>query len=118
MSELDITLWSAAQINQCVGSLPRDNSGSTQRQRCLPEYAATMPTITIHIDGQPALTIQQAADRYSLAETSIRGELRRYNVTPDAHLDGRKPLYLTARLDEIMASRPGKGANLRKQPAP
>lgn len=76
-----------------------------------------MPTIRITVDGKLALTVEQAADRYGLAQSSMRGELTRLKgkLDPIAELDGRKKLYLATALDKVMKSRPGKGANLRKR---
>ena len=76
------------------------------------------PTIAITVDGQPALTVEQAATRYGIAPSSMRGELTRAGITdsPDARLDGRKPLYLVTRLDAVMASRPGRGAPGQPRP--
>lgn len=70
-----------------------------------------MPTIRITVDGKLALTVEQAAERYGLQPSSMRGELTRLKgvITPVDHLDGRKPLYLAAALDTVMGNRPGKG---------
>jgi len=68
-----------------------------------------MPTIRITVDGKPAVTVEQAADRYGLKPASVRSLLVRNDVEPDAYLDGRKPLYVTSRLDAIVKARPGKG---------
>lgn len=71
-----------------------------------------MPKIRITVDGRLALTIEQAAERYGLAPSSMRGELTRHgdSIEHVAMLDGRKPLYDAARLDALMKSRPGRGA--------
>ena len=78
----------------------------------------TSPRVRITIDGRAALTVEQAAARYGLRLGSMSAALSRLGVQPDAHLDGRKKLYLATRLDEIMKARPGKGANLRRQGQP
>lgn len=71
-----------------------------------------MPTVRITVDGKVALTVEQAAERYELRPSSMRGELTRLGGTiePVAMLDGRKPLYLAAALDAAMAGRKGRGA--------
>lgn len=70
------------------------------------------PVIRITVDGRLALTVEQAAARYSLQPSSMSAALSRLSVEPDANLDGKKKLYLAARLDALMKARPGKGANL------
>lgn len=74
-----------------------------------------MPIIRITVDGKLALTVEQAAVRYGLAQSSMRGELTRLKgkLDPVAELDGRKKLYSATELDKVMKARPGKGANLR-----
>lgn len=71
--------------------------------------------IRITLDGRLALTVEQAAARYGLAPHTITSAISRLKLAPDAWLDGRKKLYLQARLDEALRSRPGKGANWRKE---
>ncbi len=75
-----------------------------------------MGRIRITVDGKLALTIEQAAERYGLKDSSMRAALTRLKgkIEPAEHLDGRKPLYLATPLDKAMKTRPGKGANLRK----
>lgn len=70
-----------------------------------------MAKIRITVDGKPALTVEQAAERHGLRPSSMRGELTRLGGTiePAAMLDGRKPLYDQAELDAAMAARPGRG---------
>lgn len=70
------------------------------------------PTIRITVNGKLVLTIEQAASRYGLAASSMRGELTRLGdrISPVAKLDGRKPLYSASVLDALMESRPGRGA--------
>jgi len=72
-----------------------------------------MPTIRITVDGQPALTVKQAAERKRVAVSSMRGELSRYRdkIRPVEHLDGRTPLYLEADVDAWWDKRPGKGSS-------
>lgn len=78
-----------------------------------------MPVVRITVDGRLALTVELAAERYGLRPSSVRGELTRLKgkIVPVAYLDGRKPLYLARELDKALASRPGKGANLRRSDA-
>ena len=73
-----------------------------------------MPRIRITVDGRLALTVEQAAQRYGLKPNSMSAALSRMGTEPDANLDGRKKLYLAGRLDAVMKTRPGKGANLRR----
>lgn len=79
-----------------------------------------MARVRITVDGKLALTVEQAAERYGLQPSSMRGELTRLGpaVRPAAMLDGRKPLYLAAELDGIMRSRPGRGAPGRARARP
>ena len=88
----------------------RDETDSTQRENCVWGYASPMPDVEITVKGRPALTIEQAAARYGLAASSMRGELTRFGdkIQPVDMLDGRKPLYDAEQLDELMAARPGK----------
>lgn len=72
-----------------------------------------MPIIRITVDGKLALTVEQAATRYGLAHSTVSSAITRHRIEPDAVLDGRKKLYLAARLDKLMKERPGRGANLR-----
>lgn len=69
------------------------------------------PVVRITVDGRLALTVEQAAARYSLAASSMRGTLTRLGdaIEPCAHLDGRKPLYRATELDKAMKARPGRG---------
>lgn len=71
----------------------------------------TALVIRITVNGKLALTVEQAAERYGLAPSSMRGELSRLKgvVTP-IDFDGRKKLYLARELDQVMRARPGKGA--------
>jgi hypothetical protein len=69
------------------------------------------PEIEIKVNGRLALTIEQAAARYGLAPSSMRGELTRLGdrITHIEMLDGRKPLYDAEQLDTLMNARPGRG---------
>jgi len=67
------------------------------------------PRIEIAVNGRPALTVEQAAQRYGLAPSSMRAIIARGNLAPSASLDGKKHLYLVEVLDALIDSRPGKG---------
>lgn len=71
-----------------------------------------MAKVRITVDGKLALTVEQAAARYGLKPSSMRGELTRLGAAAAAAamLDGRKPLYLATALDALMRRRPGRGA--------
>ena len=79
-----------------------------------------MATITIHVDGRPALTARLAVDRYAemygLNDRAVRAAIARSGVRPinPPPLYPTIPLYDLQALDEAMAKRPGKGANLRR----
>ncbi len=74
-----------------------------------------MADIRITVDGEPALTVEQAAARFGIKPKSMSGELTRHPaLSPVAALDGRKKLYRTTDIEAMMAGRPGKGANLRR----
>jgi len=78
-------------------------------------YAGTMADIRITVDGEPALTVELAAERFGIKPKSMSGELTRHKtLQPVAALDGRKKLYRVADIEAMMAGRPGKGANLRR----
>lgn len=70
------------------------------------------PRIRITVDGKPALTIEQAAERLGVPISTLSGELTRYKavIQPVAALDGKKKLYLQSQVDAWWATRPGKGA--------
>lgn len=72
-----------------------------------------MSTVRITVDGKVALTVDQAAARYGMLASSVRTAISREGIGPDGVLDGKKKLYLQARLDLILKGRPGRGANLR-----
>lgn len=75
-----------------------------------------MTGIRITYDGKLALTTAQAAQRYGLELAAMRKALSRMDLSPlPEPLDARTPLYAAAELDRAMKSRPGKGANLRRQ---
>lgn len=70
----------------------------------------TRPLIRITVDGKPALTVEQAAERKGVTASAMRGELTRYQntIAPAAHLDDRKKLYFTKDIDRWWDSRPGR----------
>lgn len=73
-----------------------------------------MPTVRITVDGRPAVTVQQALDRYRerygiATVTSMRSVIHRAGLAPAGHADDRTPVYLVKALDRLMESRPGKG---------
>jgi hypothetical protein len=73
-----------------------------------------MPTVRITVDGRPAVTVQQALDRYRDrygigTVNSMRSVIHRAGIEPAGYADDRTPVYLTKTLDALMASRPGKG---------
>jgi hypothetical protein len=76
--------------------------------------------LEILVDSRPALTarmaVQRYAEKYGLAERAARSAVARSGVPPidPPPLHARIPLYDQAALDEAMANRPGKGANLRR----
>lgn len=74
------------------------------------------PHIRITIGGSVALTVEQAAHRHHMQPSSMRALISRAQLVEDAMLDGRKRLYLAARIDDAVRLRPGKGANLRRAP--
>lgn len=92
----------------------RNETGITQRYRCVLCYAPGMPTVRITVDGKPAVTVQQALERYRdrygiRTVTSMRSIVHRAGLEPAGHADDRTPLYLIKTLDALMDSRPGKG---------
>jgi hypothetical protein len=67
-------------------------------------------------NGKLVLTTTQAAERYGLAPSSMRGALTRLGLDPIPEgFDAKTPLYLAKDLDAAMRDRPGKG---RKTPPP
>lgn len=78
------------------------------------------PRIRITVDGKPALTLEQAAERLAVPSHTLSKELSRYRavIQPAAELDGKKKLYLQSAIDEWWASRPGKGAPGKPKPLP
>lgn len=69
------------------------------------------PTIRITVNGKPALTVAQAAERLGMAPSSVRSAITRLGAAlePAAHLDSRTPLYYVTALDRALARRPGRG---------
>ena len=68
------------------------------------------PTIRITVNGKPALTIAQAAERHGMPASGLRTALTRLpDLKPAAHLDARTPLYYAATLDKALATRPRSG---------
>lgn len=76
-----------------------------------------MPTIRITVDGKLALTTAQAAERHGVELATMRQIIKREGVTAVAELDARTPLYLVPAIASAVKARPGRGANLRRQPA-
>lgn len=76
----------------------------------------TAPRIEITVDGQPALTVEQAALRYGLAPSSVRAIVARAQLAASASLDGKKHLYLVDVLDRLIEERPGKGGPDKPRP--
>jgi hypothetical protein len=65
------------------------------------------PTIRITVNGKPALTIAQAAERHGMPASGLRTALTRLpDLKPAANLDGRTPLYYVTALDRALANRP------------
>lgn len=75
------------------------------------------PRIRITVNGKPALTVEQAAERKGVGPSTMRAELARYadQIQPAAELDGRKKLYLLKDIDAFWAARPGRGSPRKKQ---
>lgn len=70
-----------------------------------------MPDIRITVDGRPALTTAQAAQRHGYTPAAMRALLsaRRYNLAPAAMLDPRTPLYDQESVRELIAGMVGQG---------
>lgn len=66
------------------------------------------PIIRITVNGRKALTVDQLAGETGLKPGSVRPALKRLGVTPDAHLDGRTPLYLAGPTLKRLRERPGR----------
>lgn len=68
--------------------------------------------IVITIGGQRVMTRPQLAAALGLdpaaADTTVRHALRRAGIEPDAHLDGRTPLYLADPTLRALRTRPGR----------
>ncbi len=58
-----------------------------------------MPDIRITVDGRPALTTGQAAQRCGISLGAMRKLLQRHKVEPVAALDRRTPLYDAETID-------------------
>lgn len=74
-----------------------------------------MSRVRITVDDGLALTVRQALDRYRDAYgintmEAMHSIIRRAELKPADHVDGRTPLYLAETLDALMESRPGKGS--------
>jgi hypothetical protein len=72
------------------------------------------PVIQITVDGEPAITIGQAAARHGRDHTVMRVLLHSLGVPKVAELDGR-PLYAQAAVDKAVKAMPGKRTNHRKR---
>lgn len=79
-----------------------------------------MGKVRITVDGRLVLTVEQAAQRYGLALSSMRSALSRLRFYPIDHLDNDRPdaqrrrgLYLAVELDRAMKARPGRGNSAR-----
>jgi hypothetical protein len=64
--------------------------------------------VRITVNGRHALTVEQLAEATGLKPGSMRPALKRLGITPDAHLDGRTPLYLAAPTLKRLKERPGR----------
>ena len=75
------------------------------------------PTIRITVNGKLAYTVEQAAAKYGMEPSSMRGAITRAGdqIEEVAKLDGKKPLYLASALDKAMAARPGRGHGPRRK---
>lgn len=86
---------------------------TTKRENVVLWYRQTVdPDIQITVNGMPAVTQEMAAARYDTTPNAIRIVVARHKDTlsPVAYLDARRPLFLVAALDALMAGRPGKGS--------
>lgn len=68
--------------------------------------------IRITLNGKHAMTRPQLTAALGLdpaaAETTVRHALRRAGIAPDAHLDGRTPLYYATPTLRALRERPGR----------
>lgn len=71
------------------------------------------PRITIFVDGELALTPEQAGDLLGLKAPAVRTAISRLGLDDAGKVSGR-PVYLASRLLPAIKGRPGRGANLRK----
>lgn len=64
-------------------------------------------------------TVAMAAQRCGKSPQTMKRIIERAGLKADEHLNGHTPLYLVARIDRMLANRPGKGARgvARKVPA-
>jgi len=79
------------------------------------------PVIRITINGRPAETIEMAATRCGIAVDTMRKALNRSGRQAEGSLGARIPLYLAKTVNEIIATRPGRGVGggrpRKQQPA-
>lgn len=70
-----------------------------------------MPDIRITVDGRPALTTAQAAQRHARTPAEMRSlfSARRYGLPSVADLDRRTPLYDVDAVDALVAGMVGQG---------
>lgn len=73
------------------------------------------PVIRITVDGKRAETVDMAAERKSVAVSSMRGEISRYKLEPVAQLDKQKKLYNAKEIDTMWKARPGVGSPGKKR---
>lgn len=75
-------------------------------------------TLTIHVDGQLAITTAQAAELHGRSSATMRKLFARAidagQLVAADHIDGRTPVYLATDIDRIIAEMPGRGAHLRR----
>lgn len=77
-----------------------------------------MPDIRITVDGRPALTTAQAAQRHARTSAEMRTlfSVRRYNLEPVAALDDRTPLYDLEAVDALIGGMVGQGKGGGRKP--
>lgn len=69
------------------------------------------PVIRITVDGEPAQTVDLAAEVHGLGHHAMRHALDRAGAEPiEGATIGRQPLYAETVVDDVMASRKGRGA--------
>lgn len=79
------------------------------------------PVIRITVNGKPALTVAQAAERLGMTQSGLRRDLTREPGAPEpvAPLDARTPLYAARDIDAFgkqLQQRPGKGKRRKAKP--